>query len=291
MKATDFFRALDDSDLDPYETRYLLRVWRRGSCWEKVDSIAKTTGMSRRQAYYARASLLEKGWLTEDVQNNRVVYVVAIPSCCVDAHDAQDVQEMHEVVQEVHEVVQEMHALPIKRPKEDHNTKARAAAPPTADPIEELDRHFHAITLLHPPVDPKSYVRTWEEPLRTFLAHAQGDVEKAKELIAQAVELARNPTWRERPYPISNPHSVVNIGTQQIARSQDEARPAAAVADDDTLWQRAVAAVTRSDYTDGRLKAAIYAIGGTGRIRSANGHDTESLKRSLGHAYRNAAPA
>ena len=141
MKATDFFRALDDSGLDVYETRYLLRVWRRGVCWEKVDRIAASTGMSRRQAYYARRRLVEKGWLVETIAEGRVSYSVAIPDCCISACDAQTVHEVHEVVHQVHEVVHEVHALPINRPKEDHpinHIDAPDAGEPSSSPDPEL---------------------------------------------------------------------------------------------------------------------------------------------------------
>ena len=141
VNTADFFRAVDDSDLDVYETRYLMRVWRRKVCWEKVDNIAAAIGVSRRQAYYARASLLDKGWLVEVVADGRVAHSVAIPDCCISACDAQDVQDVHEVVHEVHEpvhtvheVVHEVHALPINRQNEDHTIKFKSAPAPTAAP-------------------------------------------------------------------------------------------------------------------------------------------------------------
>ena len=142
VSPAEFFRAVDDSDLDVYETRYLMRVWRRKVCWEKVDNIAPSIGMSRRQAYYARASLLEKGWLTEVIADGRVAHSVAIPDCCVSAYSAQDVQDVHEVVHEVHEpvhtvheVVHEVHALPINRQNEDHTINHLYAPAPAAAPL------------------------------------------------------------------------------------------------------------------------------------------------------------
>lgn len=135
---TEYLRAIDDSDLDPYEKTYLLRVWRRGTCWEKVESIAKSTKMSRRQAFYARASLVAKGWLTEAVSDGRMGYVVAMPNCCVSAPDALDVHTVHEPVHLVHEPVHHMHALPLIEQQEDHPIKyiqpAEGDSPSQADP-------------------------------------------------------------------------------------------------------------------------------------------------------------
>ena len=286
MKATDFFRALDDSDLDPYETRYLMRVWRRGQCWEKVDRIAETTGMSRRQAYYARASLLEKGWLVEVIAAGRVAYSVTIPDCCVSAPDAQVVQDVHSEVHTMHEVVHDMHALPINRPKEDHPTKATAAtatAAPQDDPIAELAEHFYRKTGFIP--DPRRPMNEldWLTPLASILKMGGGDVEVAKTLITTSIDKAWSTLKGDgAPYPVHTPRSIVKFAANLAAAG----KATTAAADDETIWQRALNAISRKDYSDDRLKAAIRAIGGSGRIASANGHDTDQLRRQLANEYR-----
>lgn len=170
-----------------------------------------------------------------------------------------------------------------------HSKKEEEARPPAPaiEPTMALREHFAKRTIIQPNDRTGVYERDWAQPLGQLLALAGGDVAAAISLIDRALAVARGENDRRKTYTVSCPRSIMGIASNLSATQQT----AAAVADDDTLWQRAVAAVTRSDYTDGRLKAAIYAIGGTGRIRSANGHDTESLKRSLGHAYRNAAPA
>ncbi len=138
MKAVDFFRALDDSDLDPYETRFLLRVWRRGQCWESPDSIAESTGMSRRKVYQVRKKLLETGWLVLVEVPGHLAYQVAIPAAenaveieesnVVDVHEVHtdavvSVHDVHKVVHHVHKPVHQVHALPINRTKEDYPSK------------------------------------------------------------------------------------------------------------------------------------------------------------------------
>jgi hypothetical protein len=149
----DFFRAVDDSDLDMYEARFLMRVWRRGTCWEKLQNISDATGMSIGKASQVRKALLAKGWLKEIAADGRVAYQVAIPpaaeSIVVEVHDVKPefhevksiVVEVHEVGAEFHQVkpeFHEVHALPINRQNEDHtikfiSTPAPAAAPPPRD--------------------------------------------------------------------------------------------------------------------------------------------------------------
>lgn len=300
MKATDFFRALDDSDLDPYETRYLMRVWRRGTCWEKLTSIAETVGMSVGKASQVRRDLIAKGWLVEVVADGRVAYQVCIPAVVevqdvkVDAvvfHEVKEsVAEFHEVKPEFHHVKPEFHvvsALPLIDQNEDHTIKASSAAAPLS-PVDELAEHFYRKTGFIP--DPRRPMNKldWLDPLASILKMGGGDVEAAKTLIAASIDKAWSTLKGDgAPYPVHTPRSIVKFAANLAATQQT----AATVADDDTIWQRALAAVTRRDFTDERLKAAIRAIGGTGRIASANGHDTETLKRSLGHAYRNVAAA
>jgi hypothetical protein len=150
----DFFRAVDDSDLDMYEVRFLMRVWRRGTCWEKLQNISDATGMSIGKASQVRKALLAKGWLKEIAADGRVAYQVAIPavtedstteSIVVEVHDVKPefhevksiVVEVHEVEAEFHQVKPEfhvVHALPINRQNEDHTIKFKSAPAPTAAP-------------------------------------------------------------------------------------------------------------------------------------------------------------
>ena len=126
VKATDFFRALDDSGLDVYETRYLLRVWRRGTCWEKLDGIATATRMSIGKASQVKKDLTAKGWLKEVVADGRVAYQVDIPNVVVFHQVKSDVAEFHEVKPEFHQVKSNFHvvsALPLIDQNEDHPIK------------------------------------------------------------------------------------------------------------------------------------------------------------------------
>ena len=144
INTADFFRAVDDSDLDVYETRYLMRVWRRKVCWEKLQNISEATGMSIGKASQVKRDLLAKGWLVEVIADGRIAYQVAIP-IVAEVHEVKDefhevkepVVEFHEVHAEFHEVKPNfhvVHALPINRQNEDHTIKFKSAPAPTAAP-------------------------------------------------------------------------------------------------------------------------------------------------------------
>lgn len=280
MKATDFFRALDESDLDPYEARYLMRVWRRGACWEKIDSIAKSTGMSRRRAYYTRAALLEKGWLVEVVADGRIAYSVAIPSCCVSAPDAQDVHDVHEQVHTVHEIVHDVHALPINRPKEDYSSKATTTVAPS-DPVTALAEHFYRRTNIPPDSRRPRYEPDWIIPLKNILDMCHGDLETAKALLSASVDKAwSTPKADGAPYPVHAPKSLITFAanlaaTQRVNVASDNA---------DDLWRQALAVVMGTKTGDSRLLMAIRSIGAD-RIRMARETDVPELKRTLAHGY------
>ena len=179
-------------------------------------------------------------------------------------------------------------------PPQKEKQKKKKAPPPPPPPIEPpieptvaLREHFVKRTAIQPNDRTGVYDRDWQQPLGQLVALAGGDVGAAVALLDRALAVARGDNERRKTYTVSCPRSLLGIASNLAATQQT----AATVADDDTIWQRALAAVTRRDFTDERLKAAIRAIGGTGRIASANGHDTETLKRSLGHAYRNVAAA
>ena len=168
-----------------------------------------------------------------------------------------------------------------------HLKEEEEAHAPAIEPAVALREHFVKRTAIQPNDRTGTYERDWLEPLKHLLALAGNDPAAAVALLDRALAVARGDNERRKTYTVSCPRSLLGIASNLAATQQT----AAAAADDDTLWQRALTAVTRRDFTDERLKAAIRAIGGTGRIASANGHDTETLKRSLGHAYRNVAPA
>ena len=225
IKATDFIRALDDSDLDVYETRYLMRVWRRGHCWERLKSIADTTGMSIGKASQVRKELLTKGWLLATVKDGRAGYEVSIPNCCIVSPNED---KFHEVKPEFHEVKPEFHdmsALPINRPKEDYNTKG--------NDLDELRDHFTNRTAIFPNDRTGRYERDWSEPLGKLLELAQGDAAAAAAMIDAALAIAWGKNDSGKTYPVASPRSILTIAVNLAAAG----RSAVSGADDDSLWQ------------------------------------------------------
>ena len=170
-----------------------------------------------------------------------------------------------------------------------HLEKEEEAPSPalSIEPAMALREHFVKRTAIQPNDRTGVYDRDWQQPLGQLLALAGGDVAAAITLLDRALAVARGDNERRKTYTVSCPRSLLGIASNLAATQQT----ATSAADDDTIWQRALAAVRRGEFPDERLKAAIRAIGGSGRIASANGHDTDSLKRSLGYAYRNATTA
>ena len=171
---------------------------------------------------------------------------------------------------------------PYKSTNEDYET----TPPEPEQPIEAIREHFVRQTALQPNDRTGSYERDWSKPLEKLLQLAHGDPAAGCILIDRALTVARGDNDGRKVYTVTCPRSILSIATNLAAAQQTTA----VTADDDSIWQRAIQAVTRRDYSDERLKAAIRAIGGTGRIATANGHDAANLKRQLGAAYRAPAP-
>lgn len=208
-----FFRALDDSALDVYETRFLMRVWRRGTCWEKLQSIADTTGMSVGKASQVRRNLLDNGWLIEVIDNGQVAYQVSIPTVeevqevkpiVVDVQEVKSiVAEFHVVEPDFHEVKPDFHevsALPINRQIEDipiNHLRAHGEGSSDDGDREALQRAWEAIVDLiefwealtkrkRPPQDSNDFIDLWLKPFNEIWIACGRSVDAAKAKI-QAV--------------------------------------------------------------------------------------------------------
>jgi len=276
-----------------------------GGIWPSIETVAKKCRMSRSSAARGLKGLTADGWIVAKRRGpTSNIYAIQVakltPSNVIlneQASDRSSTVTQQDPPRSVkmtskkyqNDISRSVILIPDPISITDHLTEEEEAhsPAPAIEPVMALREHFVKRTAIQPNDRTGVYDRDWQQPLGQLLALSGGDVAAAAALLDRALAVARGDNERRKTYTVSCPRSLIGIASNLAATQQT----AAAVADDDTLWQRAVAAVTRSDYTDGRLKAAIYAIGGTGRIRSANGHDTESLKRSLGHAYRNAAPA
>ena len=270
-----------------------------GYCYPSYTDIAKRCAVSRPTVVKSMNRLREEGWLRTEAQykkdGSRSSNGIYIDLCRLSAVAVGGKESLPPLVKKQDHPSKETIPGVVKNlygggkeslPKSSINHQSETPS----NPVAVLADHFRAKTGIEPPHESASSWRdNWQPTLSAILDRADGDIERAKTVIDASLEFAwgRGNNTKGRTYPVASPHSLRTISVNQAATQQT----VAAVADDDTIWQRALAAVTRRDFTDERLKAAIRAIGGTGRIASANGHDTEMLKRSLGHAYRNVAAA
>jgi hypothetical protein len=219
MKAIDFFRALDDSDLDPYETRFLLRVWRRGQCWETLESIANSTGMSLGKASQVRNRLEQLGWLVKSKTDGRKVWEVALPGeempSILEPEISPDDDDIspgeivispheeifHQVKPEFHQVKPEFHvvgALPLIGPNEVDPIKyrgetthdaatldgdedeERAATRRAIDATLELVQFWQELARRKRPKDEGVFRETWFKPFNEIWIACGRDVDAAK---------------------------------------------------------------------------------------------------------------
>ena len=149
-------------------------------------------------------------------------------------------------------------------------------------PLDELANVFTQRTTIGPNRATGDYEAKWENPLQAILDRAGGDLEQAKVILNASIDVAVGHNDSGKVYPVASPWSLRKISFNQANKQQS----AVSGADDDSLWQRALQAVARRDYSDERLKAAIRAIGGSQAVASANGHNTDQLRRKLAHEYR-----
>ncbi|CUS05423.2 protein of unknown function [Candidatus Promineifilum breve] len=188
MKAIDFFRALDDSDLDPYETRLLIRVWRRGQCWETLESIAESTGMSIGKASQARNRLEQIGWLIKSKIDGRKVYEVALPDVETASISEPEISPDESVIspheENLHHMKPEFHHM---KPEFHH-----------------MKPEFHqvgSLPLIGPKeVDPIKYIYAREGSAAPDDDDSDGEaLQRAREAIAELIEFWEELTKRKPP--------------------------------------------------------------------------------------------
>lgn len=181
------------------------------------------------------------------------------------------------------EYVTSGNTLLYSKEKEDKERRKKA----TPIPIAILREHFARQTITYPNDKTGTFDRDWQQPLQAILDKLNGDTAAAIIVIDEALGVARGQNERGKIYTVSCPRSIAGIAANLIATRT----AASSTAEDDTLWQRAIQAITRREYSDERLKAAIRAIGGSDRIAKATAKDADQLKRNLGYEYRRISAA
>jgi len=270
------------------------RADKHGYCWPSHDDTAKRTGFSKKTVKTATKKLEDAGWIRTEVRyatgrerSSNGIYINADMLLGGVAVTPPNPVEVGKELPQVGTLLPQVgYVLPpggvTVTPEsfiESFNEPEEEAPHPA--PLDALREHFRQRTGIEPNDRTGVYDRDWRKPLEALLGMANNDPAAAALLVDRALAVARGDNERRKTYTVSCPRSLLGIASNLAATQQT----AAAVADDDTIWQRALHAVGRSDYSDDRLKAAIRAIGGSGRIAGANGHDTERLKRELVLAY------
>ena len=145
-------RAIDDSDLDVYEFRLWVHLWRVGASWESLRTIAKKCNMSLGKAQQAKKSLTDKGMLAYTEHKGRLALAAVLHSPVGQRSPHEQLQHsncspheqnVHHMNTDVHVVNADVHhmnailSMPIEvsnmKGEEDAREKSttrRAAAPP-----------------------------------------------------------------------------------------------------------------------------------------------------------------
>ena len=195
-------REIDDANLDPYQFRLLMHIFRVGECWENLQTTATKCGMSIGKASQVRRWLLSNGWLRWTPSRNGNMALVTVSPHEIDGC----IRSPHETEISPHETVKTALPLEIVSPHELE----------VSIPIEvvNLSKYFTHIAGVMP--NPGTWDDKWQLPLMTMLERA-GSVDKVKDQIKRAVELARDNKAGKR-YTIVSPQSIINI----VANLQDE---------------------------------------------------------------------
>lgn len=256
-----------------------------GGVYPAIDTIAAKCRLSRSTTIRALKGLADGGWIERQrhgqSSNSYLIHVSKLIPQSVNMTLYDDTQSVNMTLPKCqNDTLQSVKMTPDPIILTNHLTNNDRA------PVEILREHFVNRTSIQPNDRTGIYEQKWIKPLEKILNLSGGDVARASALIDAALDVAWGKNDSGKTYPVASPHSIVTIAANHAAAQQS----AVSTADDDSIWQRAIQAVTRRDYSDERLKAAIRAIGGTGRIVTANGHDAANLKRQLGAAYRAPAP-
>jgi hypothetical protein len=301
MKCHDFFRALDESDLDTYEIRYLLRVWRRGQCWETIRKTEATTkGLSTASISRARRQLVEKGWLTMTEANGKIAYEVAVPNVVLVTESNSDVTTSNGVVTQGNNLVTDRRALPLIEQNEDHTIKANGAhaqcdpeAQAAIDATLALVDFWSQLIKRQPPgARTEEFVEKWFKPFNGIWISCGRDIDAAKAKV-QAVRddfLARDSAIFD---PSKLPaHVQAKIDAELLPLTKRMNGDHAAAQPDENLWQRAMNYIRagKAPDDDPPMLAAIRAVGWT-NLQTATDYNARELKGRLTNAYRTATAA
>ena len=267
-----------------------------GNIFPSIPTLAAKCRMSDSTVIRALDGLAKDGWITRKRRKNAVnTYQIIVAK--LSGYVILTQPETAEPLEDVNLTPQDMSFCnpeyviltpdPITITNHSEKEEEAPSPAPAIEPAMALREHFVRRTAIQPNDRTGVYDRDWQQPLGQLLSLAGGDPAAAVALLDRALAVARGDNERRKTYTVSCPRSLLGIASNLAATQQT----AATAADDDTIWQRALTAISRQMFNDDRLRAAVRAVG-TDRISRANGHDTDRIKQELGNAYRRvSAPA
>jgi hypothetical protein len=155
-------------------------------------------------------------------------------------------------------------------------------------PLEQLVDHFTSKTTFEGNQNEPDYPAKWQRPLEAILAQAGDDVEAAKTLINESLEVAWGNNPQGKTYTVSDPYSLRKIAVNRV----NGKRATATAGDDDAVWGKALECIKRGSVPgdDPRLSKAIKAVGWQ-TLAGATEYNQSEIKGRLIREYRNAATA
>lgn len=193
-------RRIDDADLDVYQSRLLLHIWRVGECWEGVESLSTKCHMSVGKVSQVRRWLLDNGWINPiTARNGRAAVALAetqIPQSGNGVSPYETGISLYETRVSPHETEVYLRSKPNE------------AVPVNGDgisAIEELVNHFLAVSHCKPPDSARGdYADNWVKPMVAIYQEA-ADFQETKERVSRAVKILR-----DGKYPVNTPKSIQN---------------------------------------------------------------------------------
>lgn len=116
----EILRAIDDADLDVYEFRMWVHIWRVGTSWESLRTVARKCGMSLGRASKARQSLFDRNMLVYQQRNGKLGLAAVLRSsgeqCSPDeqpqhSNRSPGEQNVHLMNTDVHQVNDSVHQV------------------------------------------------------------------------------------------------------------------------------------------------------------------------------------
>lgn len=276
------------------------------TAWPTYDKMAKKCSLSKRAVIGAVKELEADGYLTRTARyktgglrtsnsfwlNEQFMTKMATGAAADSEQDSPSiVNRLHHNGEQISPPMVNTFHLDSEqispKPELNQNINQNENHAPSSS-LETLVGHFEKhLGYLAPHESSAMFQDKWRPTLSAILEFTDGDVERAKDIIDASVDFARGkgPGSNGKTFTLASPFSIRNIWRNRVAEL-DAVRN---TLDETTLWQQAIDAVTSGNYSDDRLRNAIRAIGGSGRIKDAAGRDVENLRRSLANEYRTVA--